>query len=884
MSRRGIVAAAFLLALPLAQCVPTRPACAQSVELASARAICVRRATGHSGTTDAEALAVADLDEDGHLDLVVPDAASSVTEIFFGDGRGEFSVEEIGGSGTDLAVVDLNRDGHLDLLRVVGSVLSSSLGDGARFLGPGRQFSLDFGRTAIDLEIADFDADGAIDAAVACRSSETVAVLLGDGAGGFSLVGNFDVLSDVQSLAVADFDEDGRQDFAACLWRSDAIRIRFGDGTGLFPRGATIPVGDQPWQIAARDVDGDLHADLVVASTWSHAVEMRFGDGLGGFPRTDALFLPLARSVFFDDVNRDGEADLFASSDRALECFMGDDLGGFSPSRSVGRWIAPRAIAAGDFDEDGCRDLVTATENALSLLFGDGTGGFPYSPSHGTDGDAINVGDWNGDGHLDVVAARPADDTLAVHLGDGRGGLFSPPVDLDVPVNPVDVLGIDVDLDGALDVATCLWDRTAVFDVHGVAVHRGDGAGGFSASTDYYFDDPVVAVATADFDRDGLPDLAVAGYDSTELTLLRGRGDGSFEFQSMSDTDPGASDVVAADFDGDGDADVAVSHGGVRGRTIRVFRGDGAGSVVPDLVLSRTRPVNSIAAFDVDDDGALDLIGAESDVERFYSAGGVSLFLGDGAGGFSAPVLIDSVCEAKSVVVADLDEDSRWDLVVTDSDASGVCVLTGDGPGSFAPARCFSVYLPRGLGVGDFDEDGHVDVAVADDGVRILRNETFDSLGAFPGNVNAAAGPVTSVLFVNGMRGDGPDRRLEIDKDALFVLRMKPPPSLASAAFALFAWIGESRNWTITELPDGYGRTVIPAPPNGGRPKRVWNNTGDASFGVPHLPSVAAPTIVLRRERGVRKRVTFTLQGIVEDPASTSGVYAATNAITVVSR
>ncbi len=146
------------------------------------------------------------------------------------------------------------------------------------------------------------------------------------------------------------------------------------------------------------------------------------------------------------------------------------------------------------------------------------------------------------------------------------------------------------------------------------------------------------------------------------------------------------------------------------------------------------------------------------------------------------------------------------------------------------------------------------------------------------GNVNAAAGPAANVLFVNGMRGQGPKRILTVDRLALFQIRMKSPPSLESAAFALWAFVGAPDETTVTPL-FSYGSTCKDPATS----KKRWNNTGDPRFGSASFPSTEAPSLVFRRASGVKKRLTFFLQGVIEDPASPSGEWAVTNGIEVVS-
>jgi hypothetical protein len=183
----------------------------------------------------------------------------------------------------------------------------------------------------------------------------------------------------------------------------------------------------------------------------------------------------------------------------------------------------------------------------------------------------------------------------------------------------------------------------------------------------------------------------------------------------------------------------------------------------------------------------------------------------------------------------------------------------------------------------DFDGDGRLDLAIAS---RVGRHSAFvgsrriDLDDAMRGNVNAAGGTVASVLTVNGGTG-GPARRVTLAPDAPIAVFMAAPPSIASARFALHAVLGAATPASAIEAPFGFGRFAFRPPILGGRAARTWNNTGDPSFGAADRPSSPAPTTVFAPQGGAGRRLVFTLQGFIVDPASPSGQYAVTNGIIV---
>jgi hypothetical protein len=242
---------------------------------------------------------------------------------------------------------------------------------------------------------------------------------------------------------------------------------------------------------------------------------------------------------------------------------------------------------------------------------------------------------------------------------------------------------------------------------------------------------------------------------------------------------------------------------------------------------------------------------------------------------------------ASGIAVADLDEDGFEDVILPQIDRNSLLLFAGAANRRLTPAGELVVgSRPAGNAVvGDVDEDGHVDVAVAtDSGVAVFPNRTFHPPRALRGNVNAAAGRVADVLLVNGSAG-GPERRVVVAAGAPLAFGMELPPARTVAAkFIVHSWVREPDSASTVRLPGGLGmmskipRLVGPAADR----RETWNNVGRVPLlGAPTRPSSPAPSEFLALGGGVRRRITFVLQGLIRDPASPSGSFAVTNGVVV---
>jgi hypothetical protein len=352
---------------------------------------------------------------------------------------------------------------------------------------------------------------------------------------------------------------------------------------------------------------------------------------------------------------------------------------------------------------------------------------------------------------------------LAAACGDDTGGnptfgLFAPATRVTLPAGarPTAILLRDFDFDGRPDLA--LADRGN----DGVTAAAGLGDGSFGFPVDYPLGvnlEPV-ALATADFDLDGKPDLVVANRTGNDVVFLAGTA-GAFVVGPGLVLEPGsqASGVVAADFDDDGLPDVAVSNRALGSVTAALGLGDGTfGPLDTYDAGSGTRPA-ALAADDMNHDGRVDLVVASGNDGR------VAVLLGNGDGTFDPAILSVAApgAQLSAVAVADVDFDAFLDVVATDKEDGTVLVLLGNGDGTFAPALESDAGAgPSGVVIADLDRDGNLDLAVAITGtgsVSVLLGHgdgTFEDRFLF-----GTAGTGTRSIAVGDVDRDG-DRDLVV--------------------------------------------------------------------------------------------------------------------------
>ena len=664
------------------------------------------------------------------------------------------------------------------------------------------------------------------------------------------------VTIDQAPLAVGDFNGDGKLDVAVSsrlTATSQKLALLLGNGDGTFTyqlTNFTLPSGGATNFISAADLNGDGKIDLILLSDSGLPqvvnIQSLLSKGDGTFqPQTPVSFTLPANAAagitppILADFNQDGQAD-FAFGDgtgHLAFLFLGNGDGTFktatqTPIGSAGALF----LVAGDFNRDGKLDLATNGK----ILLGNGDGTFQSAISTAATMTPAVAGDFNRDGKLDLYGSG------CVSLGNGDGTFQSPACFSGDNSFPQAALVADINGDGKLDL---MW--LDFLNQESVVFGLGDGT--FPAP--HFL--PGIArtafrpIATADFNHDGNPDLAVTpctdnSCNALTLNLSLGNADGTFQppLPPVSGYQGGA--ILTGDFNGDGKPDL-LEVGGLT--SLQVFLGKGDGTFLPPVPTAFVSDANCLPLIaDINHDGRLDLV-AGSGPDLF-------VLLGNRDGTFGTPSLIvhgpRNFC---SVAGGNFTGHGQIDLAAFDG-VNSVYMFSGHGDGTFGTLPTFQSGSGITLAAADFNLDGKLDLVTSRYSALTFYLGNGDGTFVKGKSINIPGGPVSAADF----NGDG--RQDVVGAAGFLYVGLNQPAGLKRELFAA----GDGANsFVVADFNHDGAPDVAVQNVNTSPSIVILLNTGAVAA---TLTSSSNPSIV-GQPVAFKTTVAPTLRGVIGTPTGT---------------
>jgi hypothetical protein len=679
-------------------------------------------------------IAVGDLNNDNHSDIVVANTGNNSTGIFLNLGDGTFGheINYLSAEGSQpyfVVVDDINKDDKLDIITVLYQIseIQIFIGYGNGTFNYGHSYSTGTGAYPEAMAMADLNYDNNLDIIVA-NSYDGVGVLLGKGDGTFTNITTY--LNDMQFnprfVVVADLNNDKILDVVASDYNTNGLGILLGTGDGSFDKQWIYPIDDRSNCFAIGDLNNDHYLDIVYVSAYTDNVGILFGYGNATFGSMTTYFTGRGFwpwYVILNDFNNDALLDIAICTAYGyyVGIFFGFGNGSFSQQWTfpTGYDSLPSTIASGDFNNDNQLDIAVTDQklNRMGVfllhyvrdfthetIYLTGSASHPYS---------VAIGNFNQDNQSDIVVANSGNDDIQLLLNYYQDAFLNEVTySTGFQSYPQFVSVADFNRDGKLDIAVANNINESI------NVFLGYGNSTFDAPSAYWTgtDSFPISIAVGDFNKDNWTDMVVANNGSSNISVFLGFNYATFTNETLDISGPSADpmSLVVGDFNNDHYDDLAVTSEALN--YIRIYLGYGNGSFAEQTPFSTgdSQPTD-IAVGDFNRDNQLDFVVIYQDENNF------GIFLGYGNGSFANETIysISNGSSPQSVSVGDFNNDNILDIVVANQNSNNIGIFMGYGDGKFSAQIPYSLpdrSSPTWAAVADFNNDNNLDIAVCNYG------------------------------------------------------------------------------------------------------------------------------------------------------------------------
>ncbi len=587
----------------------------------------------------------ADLNGDGNADLIYTDygatAIASTTHVLLNHGNGTFTAgQTIATAGSAIAAADFDHDGRIDLVWVSGVVgtgrvfLARGNGDGT--FAPTQElgtFAIVGSNAPVFRYVmgAQLHDTGYLDILVEDVANPSLLTLTTDGSGTLIRLVGTKLQSGTGPMAAADLNGDGHTDLVIQSTSGGAADVFFGSADGLLTAAGAYTGSTPVESMLLHDVDGDRHPDLVLEGT-NGRIEILHGstDGTfaavseGGSGAADGTTGMGGHLVAISDVG--GRHNFYAMTPAGLSVLLEQGDLSLTLEGIYNAGPGRTSFAVADFNGDGLEDIAVDSPEGIAILLQSTGGGVSSSRAFAAGRPALSgaLGDYSGSGNLDAVVNVAATQALLLH-GNGDGTFAPVATPTTVVGNATPAITQVGDLPGAPQMPGMVQEAEVTADLDG------DG-------------NPDVIVAYDNINADHAHPTAAA---ANAIYLWYGNSDGTFSLPVVLTPSRNFYQLAAVDLNGNGRQDLVMSDGYV----VSVQYNLGGRRFGAEEHLLAGMGINSISAGDVNKDGRTDLVIANGGAVLSNPANGKTAVVTQDVNTGGITVLLNQVTLTPTTVV-----------------------------------------------------------------------------------------------------------------------------------------------------------------------------------------------------------------------------------------